>query len=591
MGARHFDEQKLIEISDKIDLVELVAESVQLHRKGNRYWGLCPFHQEKTPSFSVNREKNVFYCFGCHKGGNVFAYLMQKEGMSFREAALLLAQKAGVELELSPRDEKRQDQRREILAMNKLAAAYYHQQLMNSQGEPAREYLLKRGLKPQSLETFQLGYAGSRGDQLIRLLQKQGCSLETMKSAGLARHYEQSQRYYDLFRERVIFPIARYDGGIIAFGGRTMGDAVPKYLNSPESDVFSKRRNLYGLLQAREHMRRLNQCVLVEGYMDCIKLHQAGINNAVASLGTAFTQEQADLIARYAESVIVIYDGDEAGQRETLRALDVLEKQGLSCYVLVLPLGKDPDDLVSSLNPSEVWQYIDRNRIAGIEYRIKRLVENAEGDGIEDQLKIIREIKPRIQGMESALEREHYCRLLAQRLRMEEQAVLKEISGRRRELRREAGRPRAADYQPVLAERLVAALMQKPAWYERFVQALGPGILEGTAYGKILEMWARCRDRDLDEAESKAAMEEELFLMGLAGDYARIMVLNEEHALKESELDELISRLRKRREDKGWNVLLKRVEKLGESGSFEDYLRMILDFQKVLNYSREGEAY
>ena len=196
-----------------------------------------------------------------------------------------------------------------------------------------------------------------------------------------------ASKVYDLFRERVVFPIARYDGSVIAFGGRTMGDAVPKYLNSPESDVFSKRRNLYGLLQARDHMRRLNQGILVEGYMDCIKLHQAGINNAVASLGTAFTQEQADLIARYAESVIVIYDGDEAGQRETLRALDILENQDLGCYVLVLPPGKDPDELVSSMNATEVRQYIDNNRITGMEYRIKRLVDRHRGDGIEDKIK------------------------------------------------------------------------------------------------------------------------------------------------------------------------------------------------------------
>lgn len=593
MGTRHFDEQKLREISERVDLVELVAESIKLTRKGNRYWGLCPFHQEKTPSFSVNREKNIFYCFGCHKGGNVFAYLMQKEGMSFREAALALAQKAGVELELTVQDERRQDQRREMLAMNKLAADFYHQQLMGSRGADAREYLSRRGISLESLEIFKLGYAGREGDELVKLLQKKGFAPDRLVAAGLARHYEQSRKYYDLFRERVIFPIARYDGGIIAFGGRTMGDAVPKYLNSPESEVFSKRRNLYGLLQARDHMRRLNQGILVEGYMDCIKLHQAGINHAVASLGTAFTQEQADLIARYAESVIVMYDGDEAGQRETLRALDILENQGLSCFVLILPPGKDPDEMVSSLNPAEVRKYIEKNRMPGTEYRIKRLVENAKGDGIEDKLRVIREISPRIQSLESALEREYYSRLLAQRLRMEEQLVLKEIAGRSPGAKRKQSESSTAIYQPALAERLVASVIHKPAMYDRLIQALGPGILKGTVYGDILEVFARYRDQDpdRDDHELRQALEEELAARELVSDFARIMVLGEEKYLRDSELNELIARLRQRREDKGWQVLLKRVEKLESTGDFADFLRMILDFEKVLNYSREGEAY
>jgi len=313
------DDQKIRQIQSQLDIVELISESVQLSRKGNNYWGLCPFHGEKTASFSVSRDKQMFYCFGCHIGGNIFTFLMKRDGLEFREALEILAAKAGVDIS-RPRDRGRIDQQKAIISINNAAAQFYHQKLLSAQGDDARSYLSKRGITQQTIETYRLGYAEDNWQELTNYLLGRGFNAEAIKSSGLVKRSDNQSRFYDLFRHRIIFPIMLYNQDVIGFGGRSLGDAMPKYLNTPETELFSKRKNLYGLAQAREAIRQNNNAFLVEGYMDCIKLQQTGIMNVVASLGTALTEEQARLLHRYTEKVTILYDGDEAGQNATLRA-------------------------------------------------------------------------------------------------------------------------------------------------------------------------------------------------------------------------------------------------------------------------------
>lgn len=329
------DQELIRQIESHIDIVDIIGERVELSRRGNRYWGLCPFHSEKTPSFSVSQEKQLFYCFGCHQGGNVFTFLKKHDKLEFREALQYLANKAGIDISryqsLRPSAKGARDNT--IIEINQEAARFYHELLMSDSGGTAREYLLGRQVDPKTVEKFCLGYAPDDWRQLEEYLLAKGYPIEAITESGLVRRSRRGDLYIDFLRNRIIFPIHDLSGRIIGFGGRLISGEGPKYLNSAENRVFSKRFHLFGLYHGREAIRSASEVILVEGYMDCLALHQYGIANVVATLGTAFTREQAKLIKRFTETVLVMYDGDEAGQRETMRALGVLHQEGIYAQV------------------------------------------------------------------------------------------------------------------------------------------------------------------------------------------------------------------------------------------------------------------
>ena len=337
------------EVRMKNDIVDVISQYVKLTRRGSTYFGLCPFHNEKTPSFSVTPSKQMYYCFGCGAGGNVYNFIMEYENYSFGEALSHLADRAGVELpkiEYSREAREKAEQRAALLEINKLAAQYFYYQLRREGGKTAYGYLTGRGLSEETIRKFGLGYSDKYSDDLYKYLKSKGYSDELLRESGLF-NVDERRGMYDKFWNRVIFPIMDVNNRVIGFGGRVMGDGKPKYLNSPETKIFDKSRNLYGLNVARTTRRKY--LILCEGYMDVISMHQAGFTNAVASLGTALTSGHASLLKRYTQEVLLLYDSDEAGVRAALRAIPILREAGVNSRVVNLRPYKDPDEFIKNL--------------------------------------------------------------------------------------------------------------------------------------------------------------------------------------------------------------------------------------------------
>ena len=337
------------EVRQKNDIVDVVSQYVKLTRKGSSYFGLCPFHNEKTPSFSVTPGKQMYYCFGCGAGGNVFNFIMEYENYTFGEALKHLADRAGVKLpqiEYSKEVREKAQERAELLEINKQAAQYFYYQLRTEKGAQGYQYLTGRGLSEETMRKFGLGYSDKFGGGLYQFLKSKGYSDDRLRESGLF-NVDERHGMYDKFWNRVIFPIMDVNNRVIGFGGRVMGDGKPKYLNSPETKIFDKSRNLYGLNVARTTRRKY--LILCEGYMDVISMHQAGFTNAVASLGTALTSGHASLLKRYTQEVLLLYDSDEAGVRAALRAIPILREAGVNSRVVNLRPYKDPDEFIKNL--------------------------------------------------------------------------------------------------------------------------------------------------------------------------------------------------------------------------------------------------
>lgn len=346
-----YSDDVIEEVRTKNDIVDVVSQYVKLTRKGSSYFGLCPFHNEKTPSFSVTPAKQMYYCFGCGAGGNVFNFVMEYENYTFGEALSYLAQRAGVELpkiEYSREAKEKAERKALLLEINKKAAQYFYYQLRREGGKSAYQYLTGRGLSEETIKKFGLGYSDKYSDDLYKYMKAKGYSDELLRESGLF-NADERRGMYDKFWNRVIFPIMDVNNRVIGFGGRVMGDGKPKYLNSPETKIFDKSRNLYGLNVART--TRKNHLILCEGYMDVISMHQAGFTNAVASLGTALTSGHASLLKRYTQEVFLLYDSDEAGIRASLRAIPILREAGVNAKVVSLKPYKDPDEFIKNMGP------------------------------------------------------------------------------------------------------------------------------------------------------------------------------------------------------------------------------------------------
>lgn len=409
-----YSDDTIEEIRLKNDIVDVISGYVKLQRKGSSYFGLCPFHNEKSPSFSVSPGKQMYYCFGCGAGGNVFTFVMEYENYSFPEAVKFLADRVGVDLpeqEYNDEMKKQQDLKSRILDLNKMAANYFYFQLRQESGKLAMEYLKGRELSDETIKGFGLGYANKYSDDLYLYLKKKGISDELLSQSGLM-NVDEKHGMYDKFWNRVIFPIMDVNGRVIGFGGRVMGDGKPKYLNSPETKVFDKSRNLYGLNIARTSRKK--NLLVCEGYMDVISLHQAGFKNAVASLGTALTTQHASLLKRYTEEVVLTYDSDEAGMKAALRAIPILKAAGLSAKVLDMKPYKDPDEFIKALGAEAFQDRID-HAVNSFFFEIDVLQKSYHMDDPESKTEFYNQVAKRLLEFEQELERENYIEAIAAR--------------------------------------------------------------------------------------------------------------------------------------------------------------------------------
>lgn len=410
----YYSDELIEEVRSRNDIVDVIGGYVRLQKKGSSYFGLCPFHNEKTGSFSVTPSKQMFYCFGCGAGGNVFTFLMKYENYTFGEAMQTLADRVGIELpkqELSEAQKREADERSRLLEINKEAAKYFYALLRNPRGARAYEYFKNRQLSDETMQKFGLGYSDQYSDDLYRYLRKKGYDDEILKKSGLVT-IDEVRGGHDKFWNRAMFPIMDVHNRVIGFGGRVMGEGEPKYLNSPETRIFDKSRNLYGLNIARTSRR--NQLLLCEGYMDVISLHQAGFDNAVASLGTALTSGHANLLKRYTKEVYLTYDSDGAGVKAALRAIPILKEVGITTKVINMRPYKDPDEFIKALGADEYQKRIDEAENSFL-FEIRILNEQYDMNDPASKTAFFNETAQKLLGFSEELERNNYIQAVAEK--------------------------------------------------------------------------------------------------------------------------------------------------------------------------------
>ena len=408
----YYEEDFVEEVRQRNDVVDIISSYVNLKRGGSNYVGLCPFHNEKTASFSVSPGKQMYYCFGCGAGGNVFTFLMEYENLTFVEALEQLAEKAGMELPQkgdSLADRKRRDTRDAILEVNKLAANYFFAKLKSDRGKIGYDYLTERGLTPETIVKFGLGFSDKNSGELYRYMKSKGYSDEVLKQTGLFT-YDEKRGVYDKFWNRVMYPILDRNNRVIAFGGRVMGDAKPKYLNSPETLVFDKSRNLYGLNFVRG--KQSDGMIICEGYMDVIALHQAGFTNAVASLGTAFTSQHCSLLKRYTDVVYLCYDSDGAGVAAAMRAIPMLKEADIRVKVIDMRPYKDPDEFMKALSPEEFKNRISEAKTSFF-YEVDHMKQEYDMNDPESKTKFMNEVAKKCLTFDNEIERNNYMEAFA----------------------------------------------------------------------------------------------------------------------------------------------------------------------------------
>ncbi len=419
------------QIRQSNNIIEVISEYLPLKKAGSNFSALCPFHQEKTPSFMVSPQKEIFHCFGCGEGGNVFNFLMKHEKISFIEAVERLAERAGISL---PKDKASQEdasriseERKSFFEINHYAADFFHRCLKSaSSAQKARDYLKKRGFGEETINNFGLGYAPGSGKGLLEAAVDRGYSKALLEKAGLITFSEKRNHYCDLFFDRIIFPISDVQSRIIGFGGRALGDQSPKYLNSPETAVFSKGKTLYALNRAKESIQKKNQVIILEGYTDVLTCHEFGIEDSVATLGTALTSDHVSTISRYAEQVIIVYDADTAGVKAALRGLDMLIGSGLKVRVVALPQGSDPDDFLRSHGVEKFQRELSQS-LSLVDYRIKLVSQTTDLNSSEGKVVLVEEVLPTIARTKNLIEQKEEIKKVSRLISVDEETLLLEL--------------------------------------------------------------------------------------------------------------------------------------------------------------------
>ena len=420
-----YSDELIEEIRTNNDIVDVISKYVTLKRSGRNFFGLCPFHKEKSPSFAVSPDKQIFHCFGCGAGGNVIHFISKIEGLDFKDTLELLANRANIELPTleNSEDDKTARLKSKVYEINKIAAEFYHENLYKPTSKMAQEYIKKRKLDNRTLKAFLIGYAGNF-NELYLLLKQKGFTEEEMLASSLVKRTDNGG-YMDSFRKRLMFPIQDVRERVIAFGGRVLDDSKPKYINSPENIVYSKGRNLFGLNVAKKHDTK--RIIIVEGYMDAISLYQRGITNVVASLGTAMTESQGRLLRRHSEQVILGYDADGAGQAAILRGMEILQNLGCDIRVLQIEGAKDPDEYVLKYGPERFQRCLD-NSISLVEFKVKVLLKELNIENTNDKIKFLNEIAKILSKITNQIEREIYVDKIAREYKISKEAIYAEIN-------------------------------------------------------------------------------------------------------------------------------------------------------------------
>ena len=513
-----FTDDFLDEVRARNDIVDVVSGYVHLEKRGSNYFGLCPFHSEKTPSFSVSPGKQMYYCFGCHEGGNVITFLMNIEHYTFREAVEKLAERCGMDIpqdaygESSKKERDRKDKLREI---NKASANYYYLQLKGSRGKAGRDYFEKRKLSDETILHFGLGYSLPYSDDLYRFLKSKGYQDDLLKDCGLVV-FDERRGGHDKFWNRVMFPILDANGQVIGFGGRVLGDGQPKYLNSPETEIFNKRKNLYGLYFARRS--REKEMILCEGYMDVISLHQAGFTNAVASLGTALTQEHCKLLSRYTKQVLLCYDSDKAGVSAALRAAPMLKEAGITSKVIHMDPFKDPDEFIKNLGAEEFRKRMQDAQNSFL-FEIDQLQKEYDMGDPDGRTGFVQELSSRLTRFRDEVERNNYIDAVCERYHLEQGSLRRETNAigekkeeqRMRNVRFSASSPRMENREEGQRQRqkksglsrtqdlLLTWLCEEPKLYPVVRSYLSPEDFDGGLYREAAEMFFEQMENGQDD--------------------------------------------------------------------------------------------
>lgn len=506
----YYSDELVEEVRAKNNIVDVISGYVRIQKKGSNYFGLCPFHNEKSPSFSVSANKQMYYCFGCGAGGNVYTFIMNYENYSFPEAVKLLAQRAGVSLPEPDESEdakKRAGRRARLLEVNRAAAKFFYYQLRTLHGEVGRRYLQKRELTEETMRRFGLGFAGKNGAELVQYLRSKGFEDELIKDAGLAS-YSERHGMTSQFWNRVMFPIQDINHRVIGFGGRVLGDGEPKYLNSPETMIFDKRRNLYGLNYART--ARSGNIILCEGYMDVIAMHQAGFGQAVASLGTAFTPEQANLLRRYTDNVLLAYDSDGAGVKAALRGIGILREAGLAGKVIDMRPYKDPDEFMKALGREAFEERIGKAENSFF-FEIRILEGQFDMNDPEQKTRFHREIAKRLCSFSEEMERENYLQAVSEKYFVSAESLRKLVVSYASQtgLAKPAERPRSGVQRKNAPEEnvknaqrlLITWLSEEPGLYGRVSKYISPRDFTVELYRTVAERMFR----DLEQGKFQPA--------------------------------------------------------------------------------------
>lgn len=588
----HISPEKIEEAKRRADIVDLVSEYVTLKKGGKNFLGLCPFHKEKTPSFTVNRDKQIFYCFGCGEGGNVVTFLMKMNNMSFPEAVRHLAGKTGVvipERTLTHEEKERSRTRDEISRINRMAAKYFSDNLFSEAGKGARAYLRKRGILDEVIKEFGLGFATDGWRNLKEYFEKAKVPLKLVEHAGLIiPKTNGGGSYYDRFRGRLIFPIEDVAGNVIAFGGRILGEGEPKYLNTPESPVFIKGRNLYGLNRTKEDVRRKGYAILVEGYFDLITLWGAGSRNVVATLGTALTKEHVDLIRRYTDEVIALFDPDVAGKKALARSIELFLSGNVRAKAVVLPDGYDPDQYVRTYGSESLTGIIGRAQ-SMVDYYIENFIGKVST--VEEKRDALREAVSFIINIDNISERDLFIRRVSEKLGLNQELLTKEVN---RAVKKPTVNPVAATREPdmdidTVELSLIHIMLEYPHKISEIVQK---NIFDCFMSANIKSLAERLSDSF--EKEGSEGFDASLFIQTIENEAIRQKLLKKminENPYDEGIIDRIITDTLKQIKRKWYKdkrrMLTTEMKKADESGNHELSNRLLLEKERLL---REEKA-
>ena len=502
MGRGLISENVINQVRDRVDIVEIVGHHVSLTRAGQNLKGLCPFHQEKSPSFTVSQSRQIFHCFGCGAGGNVFTFLMRITGANFPEIVRELGQKLGIDVpDSEPSSGPQAAQANRLEPLNRAVTAWFQQNLRDGMtGATARDYLAGRGIQAGTIERFEIGCAPAEWDGLIRALSKQGFAQNDLAAAGLTVAREHATGAYDRFRARVMFPITDLRKRVVGFGGRILGEGTPKYLNSPDTLLFKKGQTLYALDLAREAVARLKTVIVVEGYFDVVALHQAGLTHTVATLGTALTAEHIQVLRRFASKVVLLFDPDQAGVRAALRGLDLFVNSGIGVKVVRLPIGEDPDTYVRKEGP-EAFARLEEQAPSLLDFALEHRLSTAESSTIEERIRSVDDVLRILQKSEHPLEREERIRVVAERLGVSQQRLIErypalEQSERSRPTVARSAAPTPTTFKGMSEERDLAYLLLHGQLTPADVQRLKPEAFSVPACRSLVEAALNHLDRD-----------------------------------------------------------------------------------------------